>query len=93
MNCPYCKKYIYALTGLQELQKFQKHLINCKKNPNRKIVNNSDYPEFGPKTINLTSCSIKEALNIRAESGQWIMSTKTIKIIEGKVERDSEYDL
>lgn len=33
MNCPYCNKDIYALTGFQELQKYQKHLRKCKKRP------------------------------------------------------------
>jgi len=36
MDCPYCNKVINALTGLQEIQKFQKHLQTCKKHPDRK---------------------------------------------------------
>lgn len=38
MECPHCKKDIYGMTGLQELQKFQKHLRSCRKNPNNKTV-------------------------------------------------------
>lgn len=65
MKCPYCTKEIYALTGLQEAQKFEKHLIKCKKNPKRRIVLDED----GNK-INVTSSNLKEALEVRAESGQ-----------------------
>ena len=38
MECPFCKKEIYAMTGFQEIKKFQKHLEKCKKNPKRKTV-------------------------------------------------------
>lgn len=53
------------MTGLQEIQKFQKHLIKCKKNPNRKTVKRG-YDE----TTIVTNVSMADALRIRAESGQ-----------------------
>ena len=62
MNCPYCKRKINGFTGLQEVQKFQKHLNKCKKNPKR-LLNNMGYN----KTV---YTSLEEALTIRAESGQ-----------------------
>lgn len=34
MKCPFCKKDIYGMTGLQEAIKFQKHLNKYRKNPN-----------------------------------------------------------
>ena len=69
MNCPYCNKLISAFTGLQEVQKFRSHLVNCKKYPNRKVVLNNE-PFAKKKTINLTCVSLNEALEIRAASGQ-----------------------
>ena len=33
MNCQFCGKDIYGMTGLQEIQKYQKHLRKCRKNP------------------------------------------------------------
>jgi hypothetical protein len=69
MNCPYCNKSIEAITGFQEVKKFQDHLPKCKKNPNRVVKTLVD--EYGQlKEINCTTSSLKEALNIRAESGQ-----------------------
>ena len=71
MNCPYCNKQIEAMTGLQELNKFQSHLIKCKKYPKRHVIParvNED--GFLEKAVNLTCVSQMEALNIRAESGQ-----------------------
>ena len=65
MNCPYCDKKIIAFTGLQEVQKFQKHLKTCKKNPQRKIIVDDD-----GKLVNATTTSLLGALDIRAESGQ-----------------------
>lgn len=71
MNCPYCNKQIDAFTGLQELNKFQSHLVKCKKYPNRKVLP-AFVDEEGSlnKEVNLTCVSQMEALNIRAESGQ-----------------------
>lgn len=82
MNCPYCQKVINAFTGLQELQKFQKHLARCRKNPA-----NLPEPDIerGPVAENPTEKQAKaallstakrrhntlnDALEIRAESGQ-----------------------
>lgn len=66
MKCPYCSKEIDAMTGFQELQKFQKHLRKCKKHPGRaKVVT----PEGNIKDI-VPNPSFTDALNIRAESGQ-----------------------
>lgn len=71
MNCPYCKKEIYAMTGLQELNKFQAHLVNCKKYPKRHVipvrVNEGGFLE---RAVNLTCVSQTEALEIRHDSGQ-----------------------
>lgn len=32
MKCEFCGKEIYGLTGLREIQKYQKHLRRCRKN-------------------------------------------------------------
>jgi hypothetical protein len=64
MNCPYCNKEINGLTGLQELQKFQKHLRTCKK---------KDKPVIAPNGSLVDACESTDmlsALNIRANSGQ-----------------------
>jgi len=34
MKCPHCSKEIFGISGLQEIQKFMKHLPKCKKSPN-----------------------------------------------------------
>ena len=67
MNCPYCNRDIYGMTGLQELQKFQKHLRKCKKyrlvtergGDGRKVTKEVDKPT-----------DMMTALEIRAGSGQ-----------------------
>lgn len=66
MNCPYCNKLINALTGLQELQKFQKHLRTCKKNPTRTMV----VAESGDMAMTVEKTDLLTALDIRHESGQ-----------------------
>lgn len=66
MNCPYCKKEIYAMTGLQELQKFQKHLAKCKKHPDRQLR----VDEAGKLYEQQPRSTMMDALNIRHESGQ-----------------------
>lgn len=66
MNCPHCNKDIYGLTGFRELQKFQKHLSKCKKNPKNRTVVEPD-GSIEKLTHNPT---MLEALNIRHESGQ-----------------------
>jgi hypothetical protein len=71
MNCPYCKKEINAMTGFQELNKFQNHLHSCKKYPKRNVTPAFvDEDGILQKPVNLTYVSQMEALNIRAESGQ-----------------------
>jgi hypothetical protein len=66
MNCPYCHKIINAWTGLQELQKFQKHLRRCRKNPGNVVLSD------GHKTVvtPVEDQGLREALEIRAASGQ-----------------------
>ncbi|GJQ43699.1 MAG: hypothetical protein JETCAE03_31970 [Ignavibacteriaceae bacterium] len=64
MNCPHCNKEIFGWTGLQELQKFQKHLDKCRKNPDRKICITKE----GKLVMPLTT--MDEALEKRADSGQ-----------------------
>ena len=71
MKCPYCDKAIDAMTGLQELKKFQTHLIKCKKYPKRHVLPaRRDEDGFMEKAVNLTCVSLTDALEIRAESGQ-----------------------
>lgn len=66
MNCPYCNKEIFGMTGLQELQKFQKHLRKCRKNPaiQTAVNEDGDIKKIAPRP------GMLEALEIRAESGQ-----------------------
>ena len=66
MNCPFCKREIYAMTGLQEIQKFEKHLVKCKKNPKRKTI----VTEEGNIEVFVPYTHMMEALEIRANSGQ-----------------------
>jgi len=66
MNCPYCHRDIYAFTGLQELQKFEKHLARCKKNPNNVVLTDGKRTAVTPKRCQ----NLKDALEIRAASGQ-----------------------
>ncbi len=68
MNCPYCNRTINAMTGLQEAQKFQKHLRTCKKNPNLIRVSPTNKDDIGI-VIN-TKPTLIQAAEIRAESGQ-----------------------
>lgn len=65
LNCPFCNKEVYGITGLQEVKKFQKHLRTCRKNPNR-FVSNHD----GIEVTIVAKSSLSDALAIRAESGQ-----------------------
>ena len=65
MNCPFCQKEVYGMTGLQEITKFQKHLIRCKKNPERHT-----YKTDSGKVVFVEHISLKDALEIRAASGQ-----------------------
>lgn len=78
MNCPYCQRKINAFTGLQELQKFHKHLRTCKKYPgNMAEPVQSVIPENPTATEALQvvrtlkrKATMQDALEIRAESGQ-----------------------
>ena len=65
MNCPYCNRDIEAWTGLQELQKFQKHLRNCRKNPANLPIRDGRRTIISP-----SSPTLVDALNLRHESGQ-----------------------
>lgn len=66
MNCPYCEKDIYGMTGLQELIAFNKHLRKCRKNPVNIVLSD------GKKTVvtPIRCQDLGDALNIRHESGQ-----------------------
>lgn len=66
MLCPYCNKKIFGFTGLQEIQKFHKHLPKCRKNPANLAL------EWGPAKVfeHLREQDMREALEIRARSGQ-----------------------
>jgi len=62
MNCPYCKRLIKGMTGLQEAQALQRHLNRCPKTP--RITD-------GEQTVVLHKhFDLNDALRIRAESGQ-----------------------
>ena len=77
MNCPYCNRVIHAFTGLQELQKFQKHLQKCRKYPGNireTIPAVPDNPPAAQAAQVVRSvrrpATFMDALEIRAESGQ-----------------------
>jgi hypothetical protein len=71
MNCPHCNKFIYGLTGLQEIQAFSKHLRKCKKYQNSLL---SPLIDAGrPEPMRLAGqrpADIMTALKQRANSGQ-----------------------
>ena len=67
MNCTYCKKLVYGMTGLQEIQKFQKHMRTCKESPRRHAY--VDEETGKTKYIN-DPVDMIDALYMRAESGQ-----------------------
>ena len=66
MKCPYCQREVFGWTGLQELQKFEKHLPRCKKNPANVVLSD------GRKTVVVPTRrqDLGDALHIRHESGQ-----------------------
>lgn len=64
MNCPHCQKLIHGWTGLMELQKLQKHLNKCRRNPENPLTDGKLVVRLG-KQFNLN-----DALRIRAKSGQ-----------------------
>lgn len=66
MNCPYCTKDVYGLTGLQEALAFQKHLRKCRKNPNNIVLSYGRRSAVVPKQYQ----GLIDVLNIRSESGQ-----------------------
>ena len=66
MKCPYCSREITAWTGLQELQKFQKHLPKCRKNPDNIAISDGRRTAVVPRRFQ----SLNDALEIRHESGQ-----------------------
>lgn len=66
MDCPHCKKHIYGLTGLQEIQAFEKHLRKCRKNPVNIVLRDGKKVVVQP----LRHQGMMEALEIRADSGQ-----------------------
>ena len=66
MDCPYCNKNVYGVTGLQEAQAFSKHLIKCKKNPN---LETGIMPDGDVVTRNKRA-GLFSAVEIRHESGQ-----------------------
>lgn len=66
MKCPHCNKEIYGLTGLQEIQKFHKHLPKCKKNPKNRTVVMPDEDLIKLKD----QSTMYDALQQRADSGQ-----------------------
>jgi len=65
MNCPYCNKHVYGLTGFMEAQKFQTHLLRCRKNPNNVVLRDGRRTVVAPGRT-----TFEDALKIRAESGQ-----------------------
>lgn len=67
MNCPYCNRFINAWTGLQELQKFQKHLPKCRKNPANVTLRDGRRSVIVPPG---NRQNLNDALNIRHDSGQ-----------------------
>lgn len=65
VNCPYCRRAIHAFSGLQEAQKFQRHLRTCRKNPANLALS------WGRKTvITPSNPSLRDALKLRHDSGQ-----------------------
>lgn len=66
MNCPFCQKDIYGMTGFQEILAFNKHLRKCRKNPGNFIISDGVKTVIMPKREQ----TLLDALNIRAESGQ-----------------------
>lgn len=66
MNCPYCTKDVYGMTGFQEVRAFQKHLRKCRKNPNNITLRDGRRTATTP----IRNQGLMDALEIRAASGQ-----------------------
>lgn len=65
MHCPYCTRFIRAMTGYQEAQKFHRHLYSCRKAPRNVVIRDGRRVSVGAPHY-----SIHDAMNIRAGSGQ-----------------------
>ncbi len=75
MDCPYCQRDIYGMTGLQELMKFNRHLGKCRKNPNNMVVPKgfvikNPVTGKGETVFPKRSQNLGDALKIRHDSGQ-----------------------
>lgn len=66
MDCPYCKRNIYGMTGFQEARAFEKHLRKCRKNPNNIVLSDGRKTAVVPQRPQ----DLMAALEIRADSGQ-----------------------
>jgi hypothetical protein len=66
MNCPYCHRLIYGMTGLQEAMKFERHLKSCRKNPNNAVIRDGKRSAATP----IRHQGLMDALKIREASGQ-----------------------
>lgn len=66
MNCPYCGKEIYGMTGFQEILAFNKHLRKCRRNPGNVVISDGKRTAVTP----IKDQTMLDALKIRAESGQ-----------------------
>ena len=66
MNCPYCARRVNGMTGLQELEKFQRHLTKCRKNPNNIVLTDGIQTVVTP----IRRQTMNDVLHIRHESGQ-----------------------
>lgn len=66
MNCPYCKRDVYGMTGFQEAQAFTKHLRKCRKNPANIVLRDGRRIAVVPKEDQ----TFMDALKIRSDSGQ-----------------------
>lgn len=66
MNCPFCQKDIYGMTGFQEILAFNKHLRKCRRNPGNIVISDGIRTAVTP----IKEQTILDALKLRAESGQ-----------------------
>jgi hypothetical protein len=68
LNCPYCGRLVNGWTGLQEVQKFAKHLNRCRKRP---ICLQTETTIAGTGIVlERRAFNLNDALHIRAKSGQ-----------------------
>ncbi len=66
MNCPYCQRTVYGLTGMQEAQAFTRHLGRCRRNPNNIVLTDGHRTAVTP----LRRQTLTDACEIRAGAGQ-----------------------